>query len=96
MGALVASGWVSPGQPLRSFFLTRILQNGGPMHGVFSEAEVTVVSDWIQAGAKISGERSLVFAADAELVAADTDAARKKAQREFAAKRPLIGMGSVH
>ena len=63
MGALVASGWVSPGQPQRSFFLTRILQAGGPMQGIFSSAEITAVSDWIQAGAEMPSERSLMMAA---------------------------------
>lgn len=82
MGALIASGWVIPGEPQRSFFLDRILKNGGPMQPFFSESEVTIVSDWIKAGAKISSERGLRLVEDS--------------QRELAAKRRFIGMGSVH
>jgi hypothetical protein len=95
MGALVASGWVSPGEPMRSFFLTRILQNDGPMAGVFKEVEIATVTAWIQAGAEMPRELERLMARRLEELP-PSEAAKVKAGQDFARARPMIGMGSVH
>ena len=39
MQALVSNGWVVPNEDGRSMFFTRMISNGGPMDGVFSDDE---------------------------------------------------------
>lgn len=53
MAALVNCGWIVPGKPGRSFFLSRIATNGGPMDGVFSAPEIEIITAWIADGAKL-------------------------------------------
>ena len=62
------------------------------MQGIFSSAEITAVSDWIQAGAEMPSERSLMMAAATE-ASTDSSSTAKRTRQQFAAKRPLIGMG---
>lgn len=102
MAALIQSGWVVPREPDRSMFVTRLLSNGGPMAPpVFTAEEVQIISQWIGEGAALPA-----MATDVHLLAADLDegaleAAEEKGTRDlsahsFAARRKLIGMGSVH
>lgn len=97
MGALIASGWVVAGHPERSLFLTRIVQGGGPMEGVFGAEEIATVRAWIEAGAQKSSEKALFALKAFEPMAIAPVAKRQERERQqFAAKRPQIGMGSVH
>jgi hypothetical protein len=90
-GALKVCGWVVAGNPNRSFFLTRILQNGGPMENVLPDADVATVREWIRAGAELpTGGIPLPSEA------AGADDGLRKAQSDFAAAREFIGMGAVH
>jgi hypothetical protein len=95
MGALVVSGWVCPGEPERSFFLTRILQNNGPMDGIFTADEIATVEAWIRAGAEMPHDLDRLMAARMEALLPPQAAALKLAQ-DFVRERPMIGMGSVH
>jgi Iron-containing redox enzyme len=95
MGALVVSGWVSPGEPDRSFFMTRILQNDGPMDGIFTADEVATVKAWIQAGAETPHDLDRLMGRRMEDLPPEESAARTAAQ-DFVRQRPMIGMGSVH
>jgi hypothetical protein len=45
--ALAQSAWVAPGRPEKSRLLTQLIQFGGPMFRVFSDAELSVIRDWI-------------------------------------------------
>jgi hypothetical protein len=92
LGALVASGWVVPGSAKRSIFYTRVLDNGGPMSGVFSVAELSVVENWIDSGAELPDVARVMSAK-----VTDTHLGEERARmRSFAIQRPLIGMGTVH
>jgi hypothetical protein len=95
MGALVVSGWVSPGEPERSFFLTRILQNDGPMDGILAADEIATVTAWIQAGAEMPQDLDRLMARKIEALS-PSEAAELKSGQDFARERPMIGMGSVH
>ncbi len=95
MGALVVSGWVCPGESTRSFFLTRILQNGGPMDGVLTADEIATVEAWIQAGAEMPRDLGGLMAKKIEDLS-PSEAAALKLGQDFARERPMIGMGSVH
>lgn len=95
MGALVVSGWVCPGEPQRSFFLTRILRNDGPMDGVFTADEIATVEAWIQAGAEMPRDLDRLLARKIEELS-PSEARARKLGRDFARERPMIGMGSVH
>ena len=46
---LARSPWIVPGRPDESPLVTRSVQFGGPMFGVFTEAEVDVMRAWIRA-----------------------------------------------
>lgn len=85
MAALTRGGWVVPGDPNRSMFLTRILTNGGPMDGVMSAQEVNIVTSWIRDGAKLPDAEKLM-----KSMLVHTKISR------LALDRPLIGMGAVH
>jgi hypothetical protein len=85
MSELVNCGWVVPGKPGRSMFLQRIASNGGPMDGVFSAAEITVISDWIADGAK-----------EPDPVTVTTFRTLSEAPPTLAQVRHLIGMGALH
>ena len=56
MQGLILGGWVVPGDVELSMFLQRIVLNGGPMDGVFSQEEVHLLTEWISNGAKIERE----------------------------------------
>jgi photosystem II stability/assembly factor-like uncharacterized protein len=89
MASLVRSGFVIPGAPDRSMFLTRILENGGPMEGVFDADGVNTVRQWIAEGARPpSGSDEHPSAALA------SGSAREPLT--LADLRPFIGQGSVH
>jgi hypothetical protein len=95
MGALTVSGWVSPREPERSFFLTRILQNGGPMDAVFTPDEIATVTAWIRAGAEMPHDLDRLMARRITALS-PSEAATVKAGQDCARERPMIGMGSVH
>ncbi|CAN92224.1 hypothetical protein sce2065 [Sorangium cellulosum So ce56] len=46
---LARSPWIVPGRPDESPLVTRSVQFGGPMFGVFTDAEVDVMRAWIRA-----------------------------------------------
>lgn len=46
---LARSPWIVPGKPDESPLVTRSVQFGGPMFGVFTDAEVDVMRAWIRA-----------------------------------------------
>ncbi len=52
MAALVRGGWVIPGAPDRSMFLTAIIGTG-PMQSELAAADVELLSEWITAGAVV-------------------------------------------
>jgi hypothetical protein len=83
MAELVNCGWVVPGNPARSMFLQRIASNGGPMDGVFSADEISIITNWIADGAK--RPTSAVVARSLE-----------KTPPKLAQIRHLIGAGAVH
>lgn len=43
------SNWIVPGNPDESLLLKKSVQFGGPMFGVFTEAEMHTIKDWITA-----------------------------------------------
>jgi len=88
MRALVRSGWVVPGAPDRSMFLTRILENGGPMQGELGDNGVEIVREWIRGGAA----EPIEVASQAIVSFADSDSR----DAEFRIMRPFIGQGAVH
>jgi len=89
MQALVRGGWVVPGEPERSMFLTRIMENGGPMEGVFAADDVETVRQWILAGAALPKSTGTLLALDSRGV---TDGPALT----LLDKRPFIGQGGVH
>ena len=52
MAALIRGGWIIPGEPDRSMFLSAIIGTG-PMMEVLSQADVDLLTDWVTAGAQI-------------------------------------------
>jgi len=52
MEALIRGGWVIPGAPDRSMFLTAIIGTG-PMQSELAAADVELLSEWITAGALV-------------------------------------------
>ena len=52
MAALIRGGWIIPGEPDRSMFLSAIIGTG-PMMDTLSQADVDLLSDWVTAGAPI-------------------------------------------
>ena len=95
MAAMMRGGWVVPHFPERSLFVTRILQNGGPMQGILGPDELDVVTEWIADGAQLpAGELEMVDAPTRELVAR----ARVPSEivNEYSRLKPFIGQGAVH
>lgn len=102
MAAMVSNGWVVPGAPLRSMFLTRIASNGGPMDGVLNDQQRAAFEAWVSAGAPAPTSNGApgVFAlarrvAPGEQVA-ETFAAEAADVSELHWRRPFIGQGGVH
>jgi len=89
MKALVRGGWVIPGDLDRSMFLTRIMENGGPMEGVFAAADVETVRQWIQSGAALPESLGEPVALDSKGITGD-------GALTLLDKRPFIGQGAVH
>jgi hypothetical protein len=52
MSALIRGGWIIPGESDRSMFLVAIIGTG-PMQGVLAQADIQLLSDWINAGALV-------------------------------------------
>jgi photosystem II stability/assembly factor-like uncharacterized protein len=52
MAALIAGGWIIPGEPDRSMFLVAIIGTG-PMESVLAQADIDLLTDWINAGAVV-------------------------------------------
>jgi photosystem II stability/assembly factor-like uncharacterized protein len=52
MAALIRGGWIIPGEPDRSMFLVAIIGTG-PMQSLLAPDDVTLLSDWVTAGAVI-------------------------------------------
>jgi hypothetical protein len=75
--------------------MTRILQNDGPMDGIFTADEVATVKAWIQAGAETPHDLDRLMGRRMEDLPPEESAARTAAQ-DFVRQRPMIGMGSVH
>ena len=92
MQALVPNGWVVPNEDGRSMFFTRMISNGGPMDGVFSDDEKEIIRAWIASGAQMPPS---VTARDKEAPAM-ADAVAKIAVKQRIPRRHLIGMGAVH
>jgi hypothetical protein len=58
MAALIRGGWIIPGAADRSMFLVSIIGTGpnrGPMKSELAQADVDLLSEWIDAGAVIPG-----------------------------------------
>ena len=98
MSALVSNGWVVPGSPGRSMFLSRVISNGGPMDGVLSDAQRKVVKDWIEAGAPAPADTFADdhAAAPAEELLADDGFELDAEVSQLHWRRPFIGQGGVH
>ncbi len=62
MAALVHCGWVVPGEPARSIFLSRLVGAGGPMSAVFSAEEVGLLAEWVERGAQPPGPEAVELA----------------------------------
>jgi heme oxygenase-like protein len=93
MQTLISNGWVVPGDDTRSMFFTRIINNGGPMDGVFNDTEKEVVRAWIVSGAELPREA----ATDGQAVLATNDTrASRLAVKGLVRRRHLLGMGGVH
>ena len=58
MKALVACGWIVPGEHDRSIFLSRLVGGAGPMSAVFSDDDVQLLKEWIENGAQPPGSRA--------------------------------------
>ena len=52
MAALIAGGWIIPGEPDRSMFLVAIIGTG-PMQSILAQADIDLLTDWVNAGAVI-------------------------------------------
>jgi hypothetical protein len=98
MQVLVHNGWIVPADPDRSMFYSRIVSNGGPMDGVFDEAEKTTIGAWISAGALPpgAGAPAGLMAANGEATTRLAAAALPPTQAGPTISRQLIGMGAVH
>jgi hypothetical protein len=56
MAALIRGGWIIPGEADRSMFLVAIIGTGpnrGPMKTKLAQADVDLLTDWVNAGAVI-------------------------------------------
>lgn len=98
MKALVAGGWIVPGEQDRSIFLSRLIGAGGPMSAVFSDDERHLLQEWIEQGAQLPSEEPRAFSAPpdgggggAGLLVRDVAPEVEEAQL-----RHLLGMGAVH
>lgn len=89
MQALVRGGWVVPGEPERSMFLTRIMGNSGPMDGVFAADDVETIMQWIAAGAALPTPAVPLLLLDGRGVTDDR-------APTLLDSRPFIGQGAVH
>jgi hypothetical protein len=95
MRALCNNGWIVAGNSNRSMFFTRIINNGGPMDRIFSDAEKEVIGSWIDAGAQIPGDEKAIAAAE-DLALDHELRATLSAETGPISNRHLIGMGAVH
>jgi len=90
------AGWVVPGNTEQSILFSQFT---GPMSGALGNEIIEVVRQWIDSGAvqppvnvsPLNGQP--LFAAEVDR---DTTASETAQVRQFARKRQLIGMGSVH
>lgn len=89
MAALVRGGWVVPGQPLRSLFVTEILRDG-PMAGVFDLESMEIVERWISDGAQ---QPPAGRSARREATGLDGEQTRSI---RFTSARAFVGQGAVH
>lgn len=89
MKGLVRGGWVIPGEPDRSMFLTRVLENAGPMDGVFDTDGVETVRQWILDGAQLPSTDPVKQSSGLESLPKENVSA-------FLERRSFIGQGSVH
>jgi hypothetical protein len=97
MHALVVCGWIVPHEDGRSMFITRLLRDDGPMTGVFSEAEVTTIREWVKQGAKPPTDEAMQPASILETkLSVDDEVPSDRTETSWAERRQLIGMGSVH
>lgn len=49
LDALARSRWITPGKPDESALVTSLVQFGGPMFGVFTDAEIESIRAWVRA-----------------------------------------------
>jgi hypothetical protein len=92
MAALIRGGWVVPGLPDSSLFLTRIILSDGPMQGVLDDESVNIIRKWIENGAELeSTQNKLRVAIDINPIEIFTSS-----QLKHALVRPFIGQGAVH
>ena len=91
MRALVACGWIVPGEDDRSMFITRLLSNSGPMTTVFSPNEVKIIRAWVNEGARPPSSELTQPASFAGVTVPI-----KRSTPNWSERRQLIGMGSVH
>jgi hypothetical protein len=65
LDALASSRWIKPGRADLSGFLRHLVRPGGPMHAVFSAAELEVIGRWVDSLPPKSGDTSLPLASRA-------------------------------
>lgn len=99
MEALVRGGWIVPGDPDASIFLTRVLLGGGPMEGVLDTTALDTVRAWIESGAMSPGTADGPPIVLAAMLTERFDESRSKsnaARHMHRSARPFIGQGAVH
>lgn len=94
MAALVRGGWVVPGDPDASLFLTRVIQNDGPMGGVLGDDDIASITKWIESGAKTGGDATALLTTTATFALnLDTRTERALSRQTV---RAFVGQGAVH
>jgi hypothetical protein len=110
MQALITGGWVVPSNINDSMFLS-LIQDDGPMAVFFDASEVEIVKDWVNHGARQPGDigpapldETILLSEEEEehVVTVSLDFLNQLLESStltepnFAQRKKLIGMGSVH
>ena len=99
MAALARSSFITPGSVDQSTFFTLVVGPGGLMDGVLPDTDVGVIRDWVAAGCPQPDGQRATPTGEAPAAAQAEGAAEKyltRAASGFAARRQVIGYGSVH